>query len=219
MLSSKIDSSLFEKLKPTSDVFSIEDEQSEAELEQDVFEKPKPKKRSRRPRDRYDSVYRSLLRRFRKFFNNSFDKATNYKVTKRHKKPMYFLDCIADYVAMTFIEHYSEDLIFSLASLIYPNFLVKNMSAISKVYQNLKKFMTAQKEESCIQVNDILLNFTFAKMELLLSKPEYALLFRYFAQENQNSFNEGECFAIEQMLTIGDPNNLLASPPCPSVGS
>lgn len=123
MVSSKIDCSLFEKLQPPSDVFSIEDEQSEAELEKEEFERPKPKKRDRKPRDRYDSVYRSLLRRFRKYYNNSFDKVTNYKATKRRKNPTYFTDCISEYVSLTFPEQHSEELVFSLSNLIYPNFV------------------------------------------------------------------------------------------------
>lgn len=46
----------------------------------------------KRVRNRYDSVYRSLLRRFRKYYNISFDDLTRYKALKRYRKEEFFME-------------------------------------------------------------------------------------------------------------------------------
>ena len=87
--------------------------------------KSKGSKSRRRNRERYEVVYRSLLRRFRKFYNHEFDSATRYKSLKRYRNNAYFIECVTQYVKKVFQQHYSQKLVFSLWNLIYPSILVK----------------------------------------------------------------------------------------------
>ena len=145
------------------------------------YQRKQNKKAAKRVRDRYDSVYRSLLRRFRKFYNINFDKATRYKALKRYRKPVFFMEWISTYITTIFVNNSEEQLLFDLANLIYPSLLVKHSEEFSEKYPHLKDFLRTQ-EEKKIQISDILFNFTFTKMELLLSQPGYSLLFHYFVK-------------------------------------
>ncbi|CAI2366451.1 unnamed protein product [Moneuplotes crassus] len=155
---------------------------------------------TRRIRNRYDSIYRSLLRRFRKFYNISFDRLTRYKSLKRYRKNI-LMKCISEYTATIFPEDKSNELLYSLANLIYPSMLVCNLDHYNEEYPSLTDFVENQKNRG-IQVPDILLNFTFTKMELLLLQPGIATLFRHFVEENKHEFSEKESYPVQQMLKI-----------------
>lgn len=163
--------------------------------------KRKPTRKRRNNENRYDTLYRSLLRRFRKFFNLDFDRFTNYKSSKRNKPAGYFLECVSKYLQQVFPEYYSEDLLFHLSNLIYPNLLIQHWREFSITYPRLESFIQAQ-IASKLNVTDILLVFTFSKMEKLLLSGEYALLFNHFAKQNYNMFSPTEQYAVEQMAKL-----------------
>lgn len=202
--------------KCPSDIWVLEDEAWEIQTQNGDFliPKTKPARKRRTNENRYDSLYRSLLRRFRKFFNLDFDRFTNYKSSKRSKPIGYFLEWVSKYLQQVFPEHYSEDLMFHLSNLIYPNILIQHWREFSKTYPRIENFIQKQMA-SKINVTDILLVFTFSKMEKLLLTGEYALLFHHFAQQNYNMFSATEQYAVEQMAKLWNYANLLASPSCP----
>lgn len=156
---------------------------------------------TRRSRERYEVVYRTLLRRFRKFFNQQFDKKTRYKSLKRYRTNKYFIECVSQYVKDMFSERYSQKLVFSLAHLIYPNILIKNLDELKKTYSSLPRFLAKQKREG-MQINDILYDFTFTKMKLLFTNKQYSYFFRYFVDQNQAEFKNDELYASQEMVNL-----------------
>lgn len=157
--------------------------------------KSKPKKRIR---DRYDSVYRSLLRRFRKFYNQDFDKSTRFKALKRYRGDEFFIQCVTDYATRIFNEVICEDLVYNLANLIYPNLFVKHLQNIDNPQSKQETSIPLYQEMSDPEnntfngslkypcINDTLLNFSFSKMESLLSLKSYSTFFLYFASQVNN---------------------------------
>jgi hypothetical protein len=158
-------------------------------------------KSSKRCRERYEVVYRSLLRRFRKFFNQDFDKATRYKSLKRYRTNTYFIECVSKYVKKLFEERYSQKLVFSLSYLIYPNILIKNVDELKKPYPGLTRFLSKQRKDR-MQINDILYDFTFTKMKLLFTNKEYSYFFKYFVENDQGKFKNDELYASQEMLNL-----------------
>lgn len=164
-------------------------------------EKESTKGEKKRSRDRYDSVYRSILRRFRKFYNLEFDKTTRYKALKRYRESIFYMDWISEYTSMNFPTEKHDDLIFYLANLVYPNQLITHKVEFQRAYPKLKKFMDFLKKSN-LQISDILFNFTFSKMEQLLENPSYSILFENFASKIHNQLKDSEAWALERMLTL-----------------
>lgn len=170
-------------------------------LENNEEEKITTNKEMKRSRDRYDSVYRSILRRFRKFYNLEFDKTTRYKALKRYRESIFYMDCISEYTSMNFHPSKHDELIFYLANLIYPNQLITHKVEFQRTYPRFKKFMEFLKKSN-LQISDILFNFTFSKMEQLLENPSYSILFMNFASKVHNQLKDSEVGALERMLTL-----------------
>lgn len=208
----------------TLSMLKMPDQEWDAESEADEFVKPAPiskSKSQKRVRDRYDSVYRSLLRRFRKFYNKDFDDKTRFKALKRYRNEGFFLEWVVQYANLMFPDRVTQDLIYNLANLIYPNHLVKHLQKCTNDTSGLREFLSSQStpgeqlptnksvagitqllNEKLPWINDILLKFTFSKMEFLLSNPSYACLFVQYYVQIRESLKQNELYAIEQMLKI-----------------
>mmetsp|Transcript_16581 Transcript_16581/g.14482 ORF Transcript_16581/g.14482 Transcript_16581/m.14482 type:complete len:105 (+) Transcript_16581:331-645(+) len=71
----------------------IQFEEAMSNIQVELKSPQKSKKTSiKKARYRYDSIYRSLLRKFRKFYNVNFDKETRYKALKRYRNPIFFME-------------------------------------------------------------------------------------------------------------------------------
>lgn len=172
-----------------------------AVLKSESKSKSKSAKTKSGNRERYEVIYRGLLRRFRKYYNIEFDSKTRFKSLKRYRKAWFFIECVSNYVKDVFKEHYSLKLIFSLCYLIYPNILEVNLEELKKSYPTLSRFLKVQKE-SKLQVNDILYDFTFTKMKLLLSNKEYSFLFKNFVTNINSSLKADEETIANEMLYL-----------------
>ena len=182
------------------ELLKFEEETSTILVEKKSTQKS-PRKKTKRVRDRYDSMYRSLLRRFRKFYNVNIDSATRYKALKRYREPSFFIEWISSYVSSIFPNIQSDQLVFDLANLVYPSLLCKHAKDYEEEYPGFKEFIKVQAGDK-IQISDLFFNFTFTKMEYLLSSPNYSTLFEYFASETRGGLKEDEQYAIDQMLSI-----------------
>lgn len=103
-----------------------------------------------------------------------------------------------------------NNLVFTLAILINPRLVEKNKAAFCREYNTLNTFM----KESAARVGsakDVFVNFSFSKMEKTICTKEYFLLLRHFSDNCKDSFNEGEKYALEQMLKVSSYPNLIAS--------
>lgn len=155
---------------------------------------------SRRCRKRYEIVYRSILRKFRKFFNLEFDNATKYKSIKRYRKTSYFIECVSKYAKEAFLDNYSDNLVFSLCYLIYPWVITKNKDELKKEFPGLEKFLKKQQKDG-IMINDVLYDFTFAKMKNLFANKQYVYLFNYFVEKSKED-EEGQEMAQNMMKEV-----------------
>lgn len=108
---------------------------------------------------------------------------------------------ISEYVHKLFPWSPSESIIFSLANLIYPNYLIKNQKDLWLAYPELQSYLDQQKLAP-VQVNDALATFTFFKMERILTTKEYSTLFLHFTKELKESLSENEKYALEQMKKL-----------------
>ncbi|CAI2364694.1 unnamed protein product [Moneuplotes crassus] len=190
--------SIYEDALCPSEITLNLNNQCSVDEEPTKFVMPMPKKK--KSENRYDTLYRSLLRKMRKWYQSSFRKNTDYEQRKKSYK-LVFLEVLGDFCNIFLKQPSNKNLVFTLANLINPRLIQKNKASFCKEYSTLSTFLKdmATRNGSGKSVFE---NFSFIKMEKTICTKEYDILLRFFIDNCDTTFTEDERYALQQMLKV-----------------
>eukprot|EP00347_Sterkiella_histriomuscorum_P001971 403369965 len=148
-------------------------------------------------RNRFELIYKNLLRDVRKSFWLEFNQITDFNsYRRRQKRQVYYLECLEKYVSEC-IDHdllerasiSPELLLFYLGALIYPKDMVKNYN----------KNSIERKE--ILKVHSNLYQFSFRRLQKLIQiKPIIILLIIYLNKNGLQRIERNEKFNVERTI-------------------
>lgn len=157
-------------------------------------------------RKRKDIVFKSLLRRCRKYFQADFDHFSNYTKLKKRRSDGYFYEQVNNYVQQKFELVSNSKFSFYFAAFINSK-VTKNQyikSEIAKLYP--ERYSTFENntrdkmQEEVEKIHDILYHFTYEKMILFFEYQELGYLFKHFANSTKQYIPKGFHEQLETML-------------------
>ena len=172
---------------------------------------PEPKPKRKRIRNRYDSTYRSLLRRYRKWYQKIFNAYTSYNFLKRRKPNSFFFECVRSFCQGHFGENCSETLLFTVSCLVSSKSVEKLKDQSSSEFSQTWRDLYLQNKERIKQLEIVFKIFSFSRMEEAIGHHEHHILLSLFIRQNEASMTPSEKYACEQMLNISSNSNLLGA--------
>lgn len=93
--------------------------------------------------------------------------------------------------------------------------ILENFEWLSKLYPGIEEFYK-QGYIRGFGFHHVAIQFSFKRMETLLSNPGYIALFEHFYKQVKEELVGNDRYALDQMLKITQIYNLFASKACPS---
>lgn len=166
------------------------DEEDKQEVDEDLDEDltgPKSKRR--------DVILKTLLRKWRKYFQKLFNNHTKFLKNKKKELSCYYKSCIEKFIQECLPLDTTLNIGFHMGALLYPQEMIRCVDKF--VYPNgiktssrkklMKKKISTYKDQVDI-LHDILYKFSKEKLEKFIAIPELAIIFLYFI-ENSNECN------------------------------
>lgn len=166
------------------------DEEDKQEVDDDNDEEWTGAKSKRR-----DVILKTLLRKWRKYFQKLFNNHTKFLKNKKKELSWYYKNCIDKFIEEWIPIDTSFNLSFHMGSLLYPQEMIRWIEKFvypdgiksSSRKKLMKKKISTYKDQVDI-LHDILYKFSKQKLEKFISIPELAIIFLYFI-ENSNEWS------------------------------
>lgn len=159
-------------------------------------------------RKRKDIVFKSLLRRCKKYFQNEFDHFWNYSKVKKRRAKNYFFENVWQYVDKTFGSSEADNLAFYFASFI--NSKDTKCRFVDYYFeQNNRKLtdeegLTIDPQDEVQNIHDILYKFTHEKMYLFFKCKQLSSLFKHYVTQAQDYIPKGFQEQLSLMLRLSE---------------
>jgi hypothetical protein len=152
-------------------------------------------------RRRKDIVFKSLLRRCRKYFQGNFDEFWDYTKVKKRRNSGYFYEQVLKYVNENFENEGSSHVAFWMAALINPKdakdkFLPEHL----KITLEDKALKSSKIDE----ISDTLSKFTHNKMVSFFADKTLACFFKHYVSVAQDYIPKGFNDQLDLMMQIAD---------------
>lgn len=175
---------------------------SETESTHDSKElKPKNKKKRSRlgapRRRRKDIVFKSLLRRCRKHYQNEFNKFCSYSKVKKRRQDSFFFEQVINFIKVKYAYHQSDNLVFFMAALINSKDMIKSARYFLREDESLEELIA-----EINKVHDILYKFTHEKMHSFFEYTELRFLFTHYVGDQKQNIPKGFNQQLETMLCL-----------------
>lgn len=142
---------------------------------------------------RKDVVFKTLLRKCRKFLQKSFNSNTKYLQKKRFKAKSFYREKIVEFASEELgIPSPSEIQIQTLATFLYPQDALKG----------IEHFQNAQQIKSWGQdTKDLLYRYSHEKLRSIMDKDGMLQMFQYFSRSQGPDLNQDFTKALDIILS------------------
>lgn len=171
-----------------------EDEEKPVCTSETKLKRKKRSNLSNTRRRRKDIIFKSILRRCRKFYQSEFNNYCNYSRVKKRRAKSFFFEQIAKFYVNMFGQECPDLLIF--AAFLNSKDTIKSLDLFCPEEQ------VEVGKERVNKIHDILYKFTHEKMGVFFEYSLLSSLFKKFVEAEEDSLPKGYKQQLEAMLTL-----------------
>ncbi|CAI2382360.1 unnamed protein product [Moneuplotes crassus] len=146
-------------------------------------------------RRRKDIIFKSILRRCRKYFQSEFNNFCNYSRVKKRRSRTFFFEQITKFYVHMFQEECPDLLIFS--AFLNSKDTIKTIDLYTSEESEIES-----KKQQVRKIHDILYKFTHEKMGVFFEYSLLNFLFKKFVEVEKESLPKGYMQQLETMQTL-----------------